>query len=54
MLRSPGNANLPIGGFRYANREIGVPGAPPAPGMVFHRGTWALMRGLASSTRMVR
>ena len=22
----PGNANLPIGGFRSANREIGVPG----------------------------
>ncbi len=22
----PGNANLPIGDFRHANREIGVPG----------------------------
>ncbi len=22
----PGNANLPIGGVRHANREIGVPG----------------------------
>jgi hypothetical protein len=22
----PGNANLPIGAFRHANREIGVPG----------------------------
>ena len=24
---NPGNANLPIGGFTSANREIGVPGA---------------------------
>ena len=22
---SPGNANLPIGAFQFANREIGVP-----------------------------
>jgi hypothetical protein len=26
---SPGNANLPIGGLRIANREIGVPGIQP-------------------------
>jgi hypothetical protein len=25
----PGNANLPIGGFRNANREVGVPGFQP-------------------------
>jgi len=25
----PGNANLPIGGFRSANQEIGVPGFNP-------------------------
>jgi hypothetical protein len=25
----PGNANLPIGAARNANREIGVPGFPP-------------------------
>jgi hypothetical protein len=26
----PGNANLPIGGFRSANQEIGVPGFTPS------------------------
>jgi hypothetical protein len=26
LSNQPGNANLPIGGFRNANREIGVPG----------------------------
>jgi len=26
---NPGNANLPIGGFRDDNQEIGVPGIVP-------------------------
>jgi hypothetical protein len=27
----PGNANLPIGAWQYANREIGVPGKHTIP-----------------------
>jgi hypothetical protein len=27
MMTTPGNANLPIGVVRSANRDIGVPGA---------------------------
>jgi hypothetical protein len=31
----PGNANLPIGAAKTANREIGVPSVQPAPVLSF-------------------
>jgi hypothetical protein len=47
LERAAGNANLPIGGLRYAKRDIGVPGgaktktgnlaAPRSSAFIFRR-----------------